>query len=30
VNEPHAFLAADNAIAAGCLCFIEPPVGNIE
>src|SRR4029078_1517570 len=30
VNEPHAFLAADNAIASGGLCFIEPPVGNVE
>jgi hypothetical protein len=30
VNEPHAFLAADDAIAAGCLCFIEPPIGNVE
>src|SRR6185503_12060806 len=30
VHEPHPLLTADNAIATGCLCFIEPPVGNLE
>jgi hypothetical protein len=30
VNEPHAFLAAYHTIAASRLCFIEPPIGNVE